>query len=408
MPTTTRTRRWWYVALVCCGTATACGSDDEDAPPAASGAAAGRAGSAGATSEAGAENAGGVPPGGSTGTAGLSSEAGAAGEANQAGGSGAEGGSAGAGGASAQGGSAGVVGAGGELTTPLGAWPDSATTICFDVDSVAACPSDQEPLFGQDGNYEINVPTYVVTDDTIQCSVTGLTWERNASNAEVDHATAQAYCAALTLAGENDWRLPTRLEYISLLDLGRQSIPLNVVPEPLDSIGAAWTSSPANANFPAGYFWQADETSGIVPVSDNDAAVRCVRGSGLSGSFQVGAASVVHTLTELEWQLGDIPATEMSWDEALAHCEALTHDQKSDWRLPTIKELGTVVDEQQTVYPAVDPDVFGVMTSSSYWSSTMNNAITPRPRTLSLGAGGLSYPVAADFTALAWCVRTAD
>jgi len=32
---------------------------------------------------------------------------------------------------------------------------------------------------------------------------------------------ATAYCANLTLAGYDDWRLPSRMELIGLLDLGR-------------------------------------------------------------------------------------------------------------------------------------------------------------------------------------------
>lgn len=43
----------------------------------------------------------------------------------------------------------------------------------------------------------------------------------------------------------------------------------------------------------------------------------------------------------------------------------------NDWRLPTIKELATLVDLSQTA-PAVDPVFAATIQSSHYWSSTTN------------------------------------
>ncbi len=39
-----------------------------------------------------------------------------------------------------------------------------------------------------------------------------------------------------------------------------------------------------------------------------------------------------------------------TWEEALAYCEGLTLGDHSDWRLPTIKELNSIVDYGRFAY----------------------------------------------------------
>ena len=59
----------------------------------------------------------------------------------------------------------------------------------------------------------------------------------------------------------------------------------------------------------------------------------------------------------------------MTWEEALSSCEALTLASQSDWRLPNIKELGSIVDVSE-YNPAIDETAFPDTQSSDYWSST--------------------------------------
>jgi hypothetical protein len=98
---------------------------------------------------------------------------------------------------------------------------------------------------------------------------------------------------------------------------------------------------------------------------------------GQDGRYQPGCASagrftdngngtVTDTCTGLTW-MKDPEATTMKWCEALEYCENLTLGDRSDWRLPTIRELQSIVDYGRHD-PAIDP-VFGAR-STWYFSST--------------------------------------
>lgn len=54
--------------------------------------------------------------------------------------------------------------------------------------------------------------------------------------------------------------------------------------------------------------------------------------------------------SELQWQDPPSPST-MSWDQAEAHCQALEQGGHSDWRLPSIDELRTLVDGCPSTMP---------------------------------------------------------
>jgi hypothetical protein len=71
--------------------------------------------------------------------------------------------------------------------------------------------------------------------------------------------------------------------------------------------------------------------------------------------------------TGLVWQRGSSPTT-LSFTEATAYCAALELDGKM-FRLPTIKELHTLVDESR-VMPSIDPTAFPKTEPAVYWSST--------------------------------------
>ncbi|MBU1137766.1 MAG: DUF1566 domain-containing protein [Proteobacteria bacterium] len=84
------------------------------------------------------------------------------------------------------------------------------------------------------------------------------------------------------------------------------------------------------------------------------------------GPHTSGDKTVIDHGTGLEWQKTD-SSTMHTWQNALAYCEDLSLDDKTDWRLPNIRELKSLVDYSR-YYPAIDPSI--PCKSSSYWSST--------------------------------------
>ena len=58
---------------------------------------------------------------------------------------------------------------------------------------------------------------------------------------------------------------------------------------------------------------------------------------------------------------------------AIAACEKLNHASRSDWRLPSIQELQSLVDYSKSS-PSIDHSFFPNTASSGYWSSSSNAA----------------------------------
>jgi len=84
------------------------------------------------------------------------------------------------------------------------------------------------------------------------------------------------------------------------------------------------------------------------------------------GPYTAGNKTVIDQGTGLEWQKSD-NATLHTWQNALGYCEDLSLDAKTDWRLPNIRELKSLVDYSR-YYPAIDPAV--PCQSSNYWSAS--------------------------------------
>ncbi|MBU0946418.1 MAG: DUF1566 domain-containing protein [Proteobacteria bacterium] len=84
------------------------------------------------------------------------------------------------------------------------------------------------------------------------------------------------------------------------------------------------------------------------------------------GPYVSGDKTVIDQGTGLEWQKND-SGTMHTWQNALGYCEDLSLDSKTDWRLPNIRELKSLVDYSR-YYPAIDPSIS--CQSSNYWSAT--------------------------------------
>jgi hypothetical protein len=290
-----------------------------------------------------------------------------------------------------------------------GPWPDSFSGSCASPSALIACPRIGDPFFGQDGTYRINVPSYTTTATTMTDSVTGLVWELDPEGVEKARAAAVSYCETLDLAGQTDWRLPSRLEYVTVLDEGLPNgfaMPPGV---PVTTTGPHWTSSPTGTT--AGASFVVHDGYGMWTVADDSTPMlaRCVRGPTLGGSVQVGTDTAIDAMTELEWQRTNLDDSDRDWESALDHCETLEHGGKTDWRLPSIKELATIVDEAAAEALVVDSATFGDSQALRYWSSTPAISFGSERLALTLETNfGTSSSIKMTELSAARCVRTAD
>jgi len=105
--------------------------------------------------------------------------------------------------------------------------------------------------------------------------------------------------------------------------------------------------------------------------------------------------------------------TLMNWGDSMAYCESLSQDGHTDWRLPTINELRSIVDYSRED-PALDP-IFpfgssGEDVSVPHWSST-NHPSSSSSRyefsmTLEFQLGTVDDMVKDSVNAAVRCVRT--
>jgi hypothetical protein len=64
----------------------------------------------------------------------------------------------------------------------------------------------------------------------------------------------------------------------------------------------------------------------------------------------------------------------LAWKQAIKFCEKLKFAGYDDWRLPSIKELQSIVD-YETCKPSID-NIFSNTQKSLYWSSTEHTVYT--------------------------------
>lgn len=75
----------------------------------------------------------------------------------------------------------------------------------------------------------------------------------------------------------------------------------------------------------------------------------------------------------LAWHWQDNKVTKtitLNYDEAVKYCEDLSYYLKDDWRLPTIKELQSIVDIAAKNRPPIKSRFKNIAIKGKYWSIT--------------------------------------
>jgi hypothetical protein len=302
--------------------------------------------------------------------------------APDAGSPGTAGGSGGAGTAGSSGGNTGTAGSAGENygATSCGVdgsavdgSVDGAEGADVDAGTGVTCgftmpnPESSNPLvLPNQASYRVNT-----ADDTVTDLVTGLTWERNAGFQVYPQDQANTPCDAKG----SGWRLPTRVELVSLVDFTVASpgptmnkiFANDLVFANSADTRAFWTSSHAACNTLIG--WLVDFSNGRTrqDKSNLPCKVRCVKGAPSYCSlarFKVQMGEVHDLATGLFWQQ-DV-ASDLTWTASMQHCPP-------GWRLPSLTEIQTIVDETtQTpaIFAAFLNTPAGPSSNPTFWTSS--------------------------------------
>lgn len=220
---------------------------------------------------------------------------------------------------------------------------------------------------------------YVLTTDTVTDKTTGLEWQRrDAVPATMAYAIGKAYCDDLDLGGQTDWRLPTRIETLTILDYGQAQRLLNNTVFVDGALPGApshqWTDSVSLLRQKLDDRLTVDVLLGLVEIASTNAnanLVRCVRGGPTTSPvtrYDVAGGAARDVRTGVVWQVTPMATTMLLADAKIA-CQTLSVDGVGGWRLPNVRELVSLVDESREVAPLV-PALFAAGPTARYWSST--------------------------------------
>lgn len=279
------------------------------------------------------------------------------------------------------------------IVTPSNSYTIVGTgvTNSYNNTGVISLPDPGDSFFGQNSNHIGNAPSYTDNNDgTVSDNVTGLMWEQTTDkNGDGDinyydkeyYEDALAGAASCTTGGYTDWRLPTIKEQYSLIMYyGAEPNPMatsqgTAVPYintdyfafgygdmNARAHGARSDERIIDAQYATSTIYVSttmDGNSTIFGVNFGDGRIKgypatgrkkfyvqYVRGNtdyGMNIFVDNNDGTVTDNATGLMWMQNDDGAG-MLWEEALSYAENFTHAGFSDWRLPDVKELQSIVD----------------------------------------------------------------
>ena len=285
--------------------------------------------------------------------------------------------------------------------------PHTGQKKCYDYNgNIILSPRRKEKFYGQDGSYTLNPLSFIKLRDNgielddsagfnqgyrmVKDNNTGLIWEVksprendfNFKGRKYTFEDAREYIVYLNkihYAGFSDWRLPNREELRSIVDYSGIIPAIDKKYFPHTRAEFYWSDDPfiKDPVFAWGIYFAYG--CGICYLKDSLYCVRAVR-AGYNPAFgnrgryvfkDNGDGTIIDLNTGLMWKRGESP--DKNWEEALRYCEEMDLAGYSDWRLPNIKELATILDlsfkdncwYHKEFFPDVKTAPLGF-----YWAST--------------------------------------
>ena len=181
---------------------------------------------------------------------------------------------------------------------------------------------------------------------------------------------ADTYCSNLTLGGYDDWRLPTIKELWSIRNQSTGWPYVDTTYFHLVSKDGSdqrqqhsMSSNRYLVNTPEAVknvTFVVNDWTGHIKALDGARYVRAVRGDtyGINEFVDNGDSTITDLATGLMWVKNDSKVG-MNWEDALAYAENSNYAGYSDWRLPNVKELQSIVD-YSGVFPALNTTMFNI------------------------------------------------
>ncbi len=312
---------------------------------------------------------------------------------------------------------------------------DTGQMFCYNDNEVLLIfPNPGEDYYGQDAQHEGYQPSYTLSNDgkTVYDNVTGLTWQSspNITNTipvyedkkNVEQAIdVPSELNSIAYGGYTDWRLPTIKELYSLIlfsgkdPSGYSGTDTSVLTPFIDTnyfkfsygdidkdgrlLESQYYSTATFINNPGDRGFQkqfgvnfADGRIKGYDVESPEGAflfyVQCVRGNtsyGINNFVDNNDGTVTDQATGLMWSKAD-SGKALTWEDALAWVQGKNSEKYlgyDNWRLPTIKELNSIVDysnaPEYNNKPAINTDYFETTSIINeqgegdypyFWSST--------------------------------------
>lgn len=214
----------------------------------------------------------------------------------------------------------------------------------------------------------------------VRDNITCLVWEQSNPSTQGNWQASADRCAALAssnYAGFGDWRLPTRVELASITDVtqGRTGwAPILEVTSGYYTTKSYWYHQIRFGSDEYSQIWGYGTngfTSNAIQGTGTNLVTRCVRGGGSGEAADEYAveppdhytvtgtgvdAVVKDNYTGLTWQQ-TYSASRMPWSEAPGYCASQSTGGLSGWRVPTLNELASTVNEA-LVSPAIAREIF--------------------------------------------------
>ena len=295
---------------------------------------------------------------------------------------------------------------------------DTGQDACYNDVAEIGCPGAGEAFYGQDAQYFGNQPDYADNSDgTVTDNVTGLMWTQSPDldgDGDIDVDDKLSFDDALeypdilnasNYCGYDDWRVPSIKELYSLMNFNGTDPAIGSGTSGLtpfidtDYFDFGYGDEGAGERNIDAQFWSTNVYTGTVFGNEEavfglnlaDGRIKgypsggsisklnymyFVRGHtdyGINTFTDNGDGTVADNSTGLMWSRDDSgdetdpgPHSGLNWEEALAWVQqknAENHLGYSDWRLPSAKEMQSIVDYDRapnaTGSAAIDP-VFNI------------------------------------------------